>query len=319
MPSSASVPSTAVTDVPRDHRAVGGGSLAGRRDARGPRLVRRRQPAAVAHPRRSSSWPARRASHRPARPRRRARARTRPTCSRRSSAASGAGGHRVRIVFLDAPTDELVRRYDSTRRRHPLADETGSLLEAIERERRCSSRSRPRPTSSIDTTDLNVHQLHDRVLVDLFGGEAPARRHADDDRVVRLQARPAARRRHRARLPLPPEPALGRGPAPADRASTRPVRDYVLGQPETGRVPRAARRRCSTLLLPAYVPEGKSYLTSPSAAPAAGTARSSSPRSWPAGCAQHGYRAAWSCTATSTGERSVSVSEQGRPARPRET
>ena len=42
------------------------------------------------------------------------------------------GGHRVRIVYLEAATPELVKRYGSTRRRHPLGDDT-SLLDAIAR------------------------------------------------------------------------------------------------------------------------------------------------------------------------------------------
>ena len=46
-----------------------------------------------------------------------------------------ADGHRVTIVYLDASTPVLVQRYDATRRKHPLADEAGGLLEAIELER----------------------------------------------------------------------------------------------------------------------------------------------------------------------------------------
>src|SRR4051794_40550411 len=34
-------------------------------------------------------------------------------------AALRGDGHRVRIVFLDATTPELVKRYDSSRRKHP--------------------------------------------------------------------------------------------------------------------------------------------------------------------------------------------------------
>ena len=30
-------------------------------------------------------------------------------------------GHRVRVLFLDASTPELVRRYGATKRKHPLA------------------------------------------------------------------------------------------------------------------------------------------------------------------------------------------------------
>ena len=40
-------------------------------------------------------------------------------------------GHNVRILFLDAATPELVKRYDATRRRHPLADEAMGLVESM--------------------------------------------------------------------------------------------------------------------------------------------------------------------------------------------
>ena len=38
-------------------------------------------------------------------------------------AAIRAAGHHVTVVFLDASSPELVRRYDATRRKHPLAAE----------------------------------------------------------------------------------------------------------------------------------------------------------------------------------------------------
>src|SRR5690606_38354871 len=50
-------------------------------------------------------------------------------------------GAEVRVLFLEASTDTLVRRYESTRRRHPLSaeqpggDEAAHLAPAIERER----------------------------------------------------------------------------------------------------------------------------------------------------------------------------------------
>ena len=44
-------------------------------------------------------------------------------------------GPRLRIAYLEARTDVLVRRYESTRRRHPLAGPDTSLAESIETER----------------------------------------------------------------------------------------------------------------------------------------------------------------------------------------
>ena len=44
-------------------------------------------------------------------------------------------GHRVRILYLDASTVELVKRYGTTRRKHPLSSATISVEEAILKER----------------------------------------------------------------------------------------------------------------------------------------------------------------------------------------
>ena len=69
---------------------------------------------------------------------------------------------RLRILFLDCATRELVRRYEQTRRRHPLS--TGDTLEdAIEAERSLLEPVRADADVVIDTTDLNVHQLRDRI------------------------------------------------------------------------------------------------------------------------------------------------------------
>ncbi len=74
-----------------------------------------------------------------------------------------ADGHEVRMVFLDASTPELVRRYDATRRRHPLADVTDGLVESIELERSTLEAVRAAADLVIDTSDLNVHQLKERI------------------------------------------------------------------------------------------------------------------------------------------------------------
>lgn len=43
-------------------------------------------------------------------------------------------GMDVRVLFLEAKTDELVKRFSETRRRHPLSDQGRTLTECIERE-----------------------------------------------------------------------------------------------------------------------------------------------------------------------------------------
>jgi len=79
-------------------------------------------------------------------------------------AALRGDGHRVRIVFLDATTAELVKRYDSTRRRHPLNAEAEGLVEAIDLERSLLDPVRSAADLVIDTTDLNIHQLKAKLI-----------------------------------------------------------------------------------------------------------------------------------------------------------
>ena len=71
----------------------------------------------------------------------------------------------VRTVFLDASDEMLVRRFEGTRRRHPLGRE--GVLEAIAMERKRLDPIRLDADVLIDTTDLNVNQLRERVM-DLF-------------------------------------------------------------------------------------------------------------------------------------------------------
>ena len=147
----------------------------------------------------------------------------------------------------------------------------------------------------IDTTDLNVHQLKERV-VRAFDVE-PTERTAGGRRELRVQARAAARRRHRHGRALPPQPALGGRPAAADRPRPE-VRDYVLETAAGSDVPRpvrrSARRRCSR----STRPRGAATSRSPSAAPAVDIARWPSPRSSPTACAARGV-------AVSTSHRDV--------------
>ena len=79
-------------------------------------------------------------------------------------------GATVRVLFLDASTEVLVRRYESTKRRQPQEAADG-LEEAIERER---VRLRPVRESAdlvIDTSNRNVHELRARI-VELFSDDA---------------------------------------------------------------------------------------------------------------------------------------------------
>lgn len=77
-------------------------------------------------------------------------------------------GPDVKILFLDASDDVLLKRYKETRRRHPLDEQChGSLLSAITKERAVLSSIREAADYYIDTTDMSMAQLRDTVT-DLF-------------------------------------------------------------------------------------------------------------------------------------------------------
>ncbi|SJN10309.1 Hypothetical ATP-binding protein UPF0042, contains P-loop [Leucobacter sp. 7(1)] len=65
----------------------------------------------------------------------------------------------VRVVFLDATDEILVRRYESVRRPHPLQGEAGSLLDGIRLERERLQELRASSDVVIDTSRYNVHDL----------------------------------------------------------------------------------------------------------------------------------------------------------------
>jgi UPF0042 nucleotide-binding protein len=168
-----------------------------------------------------------------------------------------AAGHDVRMLFLDASTAELVRRYDATRRLHPLAEHAEGLVESIELERSTLDPLRGAADLVIDTTDLNVHQLKERVV-----------RAFDSTRDSRLQvAVESFGFKHG--LPLDADIVMDVRflPNPHWEDDLRPltghdrkVRDYVLETAAgSGFVERFDELLAS--LLPQYEAEGRSYLT----------------------------------------------------------
>jgi UPF0042 nucleotide-binding protein len=63
----------------------------------------------------------------------------------------------VRVLFLDATDAELIKRFESVRRPHPL-QEDGTLIDGIRRERDRLDTLRGIADVVVDTTGLNVHQ-----------------------------------------------------------------------------------------------------------------------------------------------------------------
>ena len=68
----------------------------------------------------------------------------------------------VRLLFLEASTEALVKRFESVRRPHPLQG-AGTILEGIERERSELLTLRENADVIFDTSETNVHQLTNRV------------------------------------------------------------------------------------------------------------------------------------------------------------
>ena len=167
-------------------------------------------------------------------------------------------GSRVRLLYLGASVEVLVRRYEDTRRRHPLALEGESLTEAITREIDLLEPVRGEADVVITTTELNVHQLRERI-VDRFGD-------LDADRKMSTSVTSFGYKHGLPRdvdlvfdcrfLPNPHwidelRPLTGLDDA---------VAEHVLSQPTTADFLRRLDQLLE-LLLPAYVREGKSYLT----------------------------------------------------------
>ncbi|RVU30676.1 MULTISPECIES: RNase adapter RapZ [Neptunomonas] len=69
----------------------------------------------------------------------------------------------VEMVYLDASHETLLRRYSSTRRRHPLADRVDNLSDAINFEHNLLSPIADLADIRVDTTRLSLYELRDTV------------------------------------------------------------------------------------------------------------------------------------------------------------
>ncbi len=74
-----------------------------------------------------------------------------------------ARGHNVEMLFLDASDQTIVRRFSETRRPHPLARGTTSLLEGIRQERTALAEVKRQADRIIDTSDYTVHDLRQSI------------------------------------------------------------------------------------------------------------------------------------------------------------
>lgn len=79
---------------------------------------------------------------------------------------SGVDHH---VIFLDASTDVLVRRFEEVRRPHPLEPE-GRVVVGIEKERQILEPLRAEADVVVDTSELTPHQLRRKIFA-LYEGE----------------------------------------------------------------------------------------------------------------------------------------------------
>jgi UPF0042 nucleotide-binding protein len=169
-----------------------------------------------------------------------------------------ASRNRVRVLFLDAPDEVLIRRYEGTRRRHPR--EARGVEESVADERLLLDDLRQSADILIDTGDLNSNQLRQRII-ELFGTE-------DGTGTGQMQVQVVSFG-YKYGLPLDVDLVFDCRFLPNPywveelrdlSGESEPIRRFVLDQPETG----AFLDRLEdllTVLVPAFVREGKSYLS----------------------------------------------------------
>lgn len=167
-----------------------------------------------------------------------------------------ASGARVRVLYLEASDEVLVRRFSGTRRRHPV--EAEGVLEAIQSERALLEPLLAGADVVIDTSETNVHELRAR-LVELFAVQETTGQL--ETSIVSFGFKNG--------LPLEADLVFDARflPNPHWVGALRPhsgldddVRDYVMSSPEA--VEFLARiDDLVTFLLPFFSREGKSYVS----------------------------------------------------------
>lgn len=67
-------------------------------------------------------------------------------------------GYPVDMIFLESSDAAIIKRYKETRRKHPLSGD-GNIIEGIAKERKMLEELKELSNYTIDTSELNVHQL----------------------------------------------------------------------------------------------------------------------------------------------------------------
>ena len=166
-------------------------------------------------------------------------------------------GIKPQVFFLEATDDVLIRRFSETRHKHPLADQRG-IASSIKEERRILDPVRSDADVVLDTSNLSLRELRERLFGHLGDRVAP------DTLAIQLISFG-----FKYGVPLEADVMFDvrflQNPYYVDdlRAHsglTDQVRTYVLGQPLAGQFLRSLREMLE-FAIPAYVEEGKTRLT----------------------------------------------------------
>ena len=164
-------------------------------------------------------------------------------------------GVQTKVLFLEAEDSHLVRRYEENRRPHPVR--RGSLADSITAERKMLSDVKGAADVVIDTTELNIHQLRQRIGELFSAGE--------EARPMRVTLTSFGYKHGLPRdadlifdVRFLPNPHWVKELRP-QRGTDTPVRDYVLSFPEAKEF-LAKVKDLLAFLIPRYEEEGKSYL-----------------------------------------------------------
>jgi UPF0042 nucleotide-binding protein len=169
--------------------------------------------------------------------------------------ALATDGVPTRLLFLDADDEVLVKRFEETRRPHPV--EAPTLAESIVMERAALEDLRGEADVVVDTSDRSVHDLRD-ALTEIFAGERP-------QRPLRVAVTSFGFKHGVPRVidllfdvRFLPNPHWEAGLRPLTGLDA-PVHDFVMAQADTaGFIDRV--EALLGFLLPRYAAEGKTYL-----------------------------------------------------------
>ncbi len=172
----------------------------------------------------------------------------------------------MRVLFLDAADEALLKRFNSTRRPHPLSasaaspqHESGAVIDGIRLERSRLAPLRLRATLVLDSTDLTVHELRKKVIEAIATAEERATRMST--RVMSFGFKHGVPFDADVVLDVRflDNPHFVEHLRPLSGLDA-PVRDYVLASADA----KAFLGRAKDLLsfcLPRFEAEGKAYLT----------------------------------------------------------